>query len=162
MIFPIPWLKETARSDPHAEFNGNTPDNKQRKTNHDVQAEGFLRRVAITRPQRLLGHISQMVAAMTHRVQQERLVYIAANIPKIVIVTGDDDRLVYPSGSERIKKGMDAGLDEAGRKRVEYIKWENTGHGIHAQREEEFNALVERCLREGKAAVQAGFKGRDV
>lgn len=106
-----------------------------------------------------------MAAALTHNVSDERLAYIAANIPKIAIVTGDDDHLVRPTGSERIKRAMEAGLiseNESDRKRVELLKWSGTGHGIHAQREEEFNSLVERAMREGRAILEGGFKGRDV
>ena len=39
MLFPLTWLDERAATDPHAEFNGNTPDNAKAKTNRDVQAE---------------------------------------------------------------------------------------------------------------------------
>ena len=39
MLFPLTWLNERAATDPHAEFNGNTPDNAKAKTNRDVQAE---------------------------------------------------------------------------------------------------------------------------
>ncbi|KAF8960213.1 Alpha/Beta hydrolase protein [Flammula alnicola] len=162
MLFPAEWLREKAKSDPHAEFNGNTEANDQGKTNSDVQAEGFLRRVTITKPQLLLGHVSQMAAGLTHSVSPSRLAYIAANIPKIAIVTGDDDHLVRPSGSDRIKQGMDSELSESDRHRVELLKWDGTGHGIHAQREVEFNQLVERCVREGEKALESGFKGRDV
>jgi len=184
MLFPAPWLAEKATSDPHAEFNGNTETNEMGKTNRDVQSEvrsvliicivckplprfnkflqGFLRRIAITKPQQLLGHVSQMAAALTHNVSPARLAYVAANIPKIAIVTGDDDHLVRPSGSERIKKGMDSELGESDRERVELLRWEATGHGIHAQREVEFNRLVERCVREGRKAMEEGFKGRDL
>ncbi|KAF9480209.1 alpha/beta-hydrolase [Pholiota conissans] len=165
MLFPPSWLAERAKKDPHAEFNGNTPENDQGKTNYDVQAEGFIRRVAITKPQLLLGHVSQMVAALTHNVSDARLAYIAANVPKVTIVTGDDDHLVHPSGSVRIKKAMDGApnlRDASGHERVELVQWVNTGHGIHAQREEEFNSLVERSMREGRAILEGGFKGRDV
>jgi pimeloyl-ACP methyl ester carboxylesterase len=109
-----------------------------------------------------------MAAALTHSVSDARLAYIAANIPKIAIVTGDDDHLVRPTGSERIKRAMDAagrvGTDdeERDRDRVELLRWSGTGHGIHAQREEEFNALVERAMREGRAILEGGFQGRDV
>lgn len=42
MLFPAKWLEERALSDPHAEWNGNTEDNKEGKTNRDVQKEvGF-------------------------------------------------------------------------------------------------------------------------
>ncbi|KJA21623.1 hypothetical protein HYPSUDRAFT_41738 [Hypholoma sublateritium FD-334 SS-4] len=157
MLFPLAWLGERAVTDPHAEFNGNTPDNAKAKTNYDVQAEGFLRRVAITKPQLFLGHISQMAAALTHSVSRARLAHIARTIPKIALVTGDDDHLVRPVGSERIKVAMDAGLKVDDRTRVELLRWEETGHGIHAQREGEFNELVERCMREGRALLDAGW-----
>lgn len=103
-----------------------------------------------------------MAAALTHHVSQERLAYIAANVPKIAIVTGDDDHLVRPIGSECIKRAMDAGLGPDERERVELLKWEGTGHGIHAQREAEFNQLVERCVSEGRGVLQGGWKARDV
>ncbi|PPQ86755.1 hypothetical protein CVT25_012400 [Psilocybe cyanescens] len=169
MLFPAQWLDERALSDPHAEWNGNTEDNKQGKTNRDVQKEGFLRRVAITKPQLLLGHISQMAAGLTHRVSPARLAHIAANVPKIAVVTGDEDHLVRPAGSVRIWEAMTGGRAHAqgdgggggeGKSRVELLRWAGTGHGIHAQKEVEFNELVERCVREGRALVEAGFKPR--
>jgi len=39
-----------------------------------------------------MGSFSQMAAAVTHYVSPERLAYIAANIPKIAIVTEEDVR----------------------------------------------------------------------
>jgi len=112
-----------------------------------------------------MGSFSQMAAAITHYVSPERLAYIAANIPKIVIVTGDDDNLVNPYGSERIKAGMDLALDksdEEDRSRVECLKWEGVGHGIHFQKAKEFNELVERCPKEGREMLEKGWKGRNV
>ena len=116
-----------------------------------------MRRVAITKPQLFLGHISQMAAALTHSVSPARLAQIARTIPKIALVTGDDDHLVRPVGSERIKAAMDAGLKADDRTRVELLRWNETGHGIHAQREVGFNELVERCMREGRALLDAGW-----
>jgi len=104
-----------------------------------------------------------MAAGLTHNVTPDRLAYIAANIPKIAIVTGDDDNLVRPIGSELIKTAMDQALQtDDDKKRVELHKWEGTGHGIHSQREVMFNELVERCAREGRKLVDDGFKGWDV
>ncbi len=112
-----------------------------------------------------MGSFSQMAAAITHHVSPERLAYIAANIPKIAIVTGDDDSMVNPYGSERIKAGMDLGLDgsdEEDRNRVEFLKWEGVGHGINSQKEKEFNQLVERCAKESREMLAKGWKGRNV
>ncbi|KAF9530989.1 Alpha/Beta hydrolase protein [Crepidotus variabilis] len=165
MLFPEKWLNEVAETDPHAEWprNGNTKDNEQHKTNRDVQMEGFLYRADITKPQLFGGNLSQTLAALTHNFQPERLAYIAANIPKIAIVTGDEDHLVNPTGSERLHRFMKRASDPSGgESSVEYLTWEGTGHAIHSQREKLFNGLVERCAVEGRSMIDNGWKGKDV
>ena len=89
-----------------------------------------------------------MAAALTHYVSPSRLAFIGAQIPKTIIVTGDEDHLVSPEGSRRLWRGMMGNVDVEGK--VELVQWEGTGHGIHGQREREFNELVARCVREGK------------
>ena len=96
-----------------------------------------------------------MAAALTHHVSPSRLAFISARIPKIIIVTGDEDHLVAPEGSRRVWRGMTSNQDILDEKvgqdlRVELVQWENTGHGIHVQREREFNELITRCVREGR------------
>ena len=95
-----------------------------------------------------------MAAALTHHVSPSRLAFISARIPKIIIVTGDEDHLVAPEGSRRLWQGMVSTQDQDGKGRqdlrVELVQWESTGHGIHAQREREFNELIARCVREGR------------
>ncbi|KAF4616102.1 hypothetical protein D9613_011399 [Agrocybe pediades] len=162
MLFPIPWLEETA-----------VDDSGKRRTNREIQTEGFHHRFSLTTPQRFLGHISQMAAGLTHHVSPSRLSDIAANVPKIIILTGDEDNLVRPSGSMKIWHGMtgkpppadvlrEARDETDGEKgRIELIQWKGTGHAIHAQRALEFNRLVERCVQEGRRLVDGGFLGRD-
>jgi len=163
MLFPIPWLNEMT-----------VDDSGKHRTNREIQTEGFHYRFSLTAPQRFLGHISQMAAGITHHVSAARLSDIAANIPKIVILTGDDDHLVRPSGSMGIWKGMsgkppissdvlrEAGKEVEGEKgRIELIQWKETGHAIQAQRAVAFNRLVERCVKEGRRLVDGGFVGRD-
>lgn len=91
-----------------------------------------------------MGHISQMAAALTHHVTPERLRSISATIPKVTIVTGDDDNLVLPYHSRDIKANMPD---------AEFVEWKDTGHAIHDQRAKEFNALVERTIQEGKSKL---------
>ena len=89
-----------------------------------------------------------MAAALTHNVSPSRLEFISARIPKIMIVTGDEDHLVSPEGSRRLWQGMTSkGGQDLG---VELVQLEGTGHGIHFQREREFNELITRCVREGR------------
>ncbi|TFK35025.1 alpha/beta-hydrolase [Crucibulum laeve] len=136
MLFPEEWLKLKDEHDP------------QGRKNMDVQVEAFLRRVTITKPQQFMGHISQMAAALMHHVTPDRLRAISASIPKVIIVTGDDDNLVGPWHSLELKSAMPE---------AEFIQWEQTGHGIHAQRPKEFNALLEKTFKEGKEKVEAGW-----
>ncbi|KAG6849749.1 hypothetical protein H0H93_005547 [Arthromyces matolae] len=132
MIYPASWLALKAEDDPAG------------RTNREVLNEGFIRRAKLTQPQRFLGHISQMAAALTHHCSPDRLRFISSSIPKVVILTGDIDNLVLPLHSQEIK----ACMPEA-----EYIQWKDTGHGIQLQRPKEFNKLLERAFREGHEGI---------
>lgn len=96
-----------------------------------------------------------MAAGLTHRVQPERLKFIARNIPKIIIVTGDDDHLVRPSNSKKIYDSM---TDQPGEPDVELLQWKDTGHGIHTQRHKEFSQLIERCAFEAEQKIAEGYE----
>jgi len=98
----------------------------------------------ITRPQTMIGAFSQMSAGLTHYVSNERLRKISELIPRVVIITGDNDHLVEPRNSVYLKSQM---LD------AEFIQWENTGHAIHYQHPKRFNELLERVFKEGRAKV---------
>jgi len=107
--------------------------------------QAYLRRIEITKPQRFLGHVSQMAAGLTHHVTPDRLRKISASIPKIVIVTGDKDHLVDPVKSEWLRDAMPE---------AEYLKWEGTGHGLNHQRAKKYNQLLERTWEEGKRRLE--------
>lgn len=100
----------------------------------------------MTRPQKLVGHVSQMLAGLTHHVSPARLREISAKIPKVLILTGDEDNLIRPSGSFHLKSHMPE---------AEFIQWEKTGHGIHMQHRKRFNELLERVFIEGRQRAQA-------
>ncbi|KAF5336997.1 hypothetical protein D9611_002917 [Ephemerocybe angulata] len=133
MLYPLKWLEEKAEDDP------------QGRSNRDVQTESYLRRIEITKPQLFLGHISQMCSGLTHHVSPERLRIISASIPKVLILTGDEDSLVNPANSFRLK----ASMPEA-----ELVQWEETGHGINNQRARRFNEALEKTWEEGKRRVE--------
>lgn len=111
------------------------------KTNRDMQMEAYLRRIAHTRPQQLQGMLSQMLAALTHHVAPSSLRTIAQSIPKVAILTGDDDNMVDPKNSLRIKEAMGES--------VQYEVWEGTGHGVFAQWPERTAAWLEGVFEEG-------------
>ena len=95
-----------------------------------------------------MGTISQMAAALTHHVSPERLHHISRSIPKVLILTGDEDNLVRPTNSIHLKTNMPE---------AELVQWKHTGHAIHAQHLKRFNALLERVFEEGNQRVQGGF-----
>ena len=85
-----------------------------------------------------------MAAGLTHRVSENRLGEISRLIPKVVIVTGDEDHLVNPQRSKFIK----ANMPEA-----ELIEFPGTGHGVQMQRAKELNEVIARAIREGRSRL---------
>jgi len=129
MIFPQSWLDKKREGD------------EKGRTNRQYQAEDYLHRIQITRPQTLVGHLSQMCAGLTHYVSKERLQTMAASIPKITIVTGDEDNLVRPINSTILKEHIP---------QAELITWVGTGHAIHAQWPERYCELISKVIRDTK------------
>lgn len=64
-----------------------------------------------------------MAAAMTHNVSPERLREISKSIPKVLIVTGDEDHLVDPENSRYMKEQMPE---------AELVEWAGAGHGFRS------------------------------
>lgn len=92
-----------------------------------------------------MGSVSQVAAALSHNVEPVRLRTISESIPKVLIVTGDEDVIVDPSNSLYLKEHMPE---------AEYVLWEGTGHGLMAQWPEKFNQLLERVFKEGRDRIQ--------
>lgn len=64
-------------------------------------------RLNLTRPQPLRSNLSQSLAALTHHVSPSRLRLINEQVPKIVVLTGDEDSLVRIGESARlVKEGL--------------------------------------------------------
>ncbi|KAF8589994.1 alpha/beta-hydrolase [Ramaria rubella] len=137
MCFPTQWLDSPNLDDP------------DKRTNRELQAEMFRHRLEITRPQTLGASLSQTVAAITHRVTADRHRLIASSIPKILILTGDDDAIVHPGNSIDLAERMPE---------AELVCWESTGHGVHAQWPGRFNDLLERTFKEGRERFEARNK----
>ncbi|KAM6495383.1 alpha/beta-hydrolase [Amanita muscaria] len=136
MVYPVKWMKEKAEDDP------------QGRTNFEVEVESFVNRVSVTRKQQFMGHFSQMAAGLTHCVQPERLRQISQTIPKVTIVTGDEDNLIRLHNSYRLKEAMPE---------AELVQFKETGHGLHTQRKREFNKLIQRTIREGGERLAKGW-----
>ncbi len=91
-----------------------------------------------------MGVLSHNWAPLVHYVSPARLQAISSTIPKIIILTGDNDNLVEPRNSFYLKQNMPE---------AELVQWENTGHAIHSQWPERLSALIERAVREGREEV---------
>ncbi|KAF9653124.1 alpha/beta-hydrolase [Thelephora ganbajun] len=131
-LFPVAWLGAKVEGDPRG------------RTNREIETENFLKRYYTARPQPFIGVISQMAAGLTHRVSGDRLREISSLVPKVVIVTGDEDHLVNPQRSKFIK----ASMPEA-----ELIEFSGTGHGVHIQRAKELNGIIARAIRESRSRL---------
>ncbi|KAJ4488392.1 Alpha/Beta hydrolase protein [Lentinula aciculospora] len=130
LLYTSPWIDEKAVDDP------------KRRTNREVEFESYARRLEITRPQTLIGALSQMSAGLTHHVSAEKLRKISKSIPKVTLATGDHDNLVLPHNTVYLK----AHMEEA-----EVVTFKDTGHALHYQRQREFNAMLERVFEEGRS-----------
>ncbi|KAI0084014.1 alpha/beta-hydrolase [Irpex rosettiformis] len=133
MLYPKQWLDLPAEDGP------------QGRTNREIEAESFRRRMTVTRPPTFIGSVSQMAAALTHNVSPERLNGISRTIPKVTIVIGDEDHLVRVSNSFHLQRHMPE---------AEFVQWNGTGHGVPAQQRKRFNVLLERVFAEGKQRAQ--------
>ncbi|KAI0056226.1 alpha beta-hydrolase [Artomyces pyxidatus] len=132
MVYNQPWLDSVSATDPDG------------RTNREVQAEGYRKRIAATPPQKPIGALSQMWAGLMHHVQPSRLRRISAAIPKVLIVSGDDDHLVRPSESRYLKNHMPE---------AELEVWEGAGHALNGQYAARFNELLVRVFAEGRAKL---------
>ncbi|KAH9174894.1 Alpha/Beta hydrolase protein [Lactarius sanguifluus] len=88
------WLDAKSENDPEG------------RTNREVQIMHHNELAAVTCIQKPLGAISQTWAGLTHHVGAKRLAQISKTIPKVLILTGDQDHLVRPSNSAYLSKYM--------------------------------------------------------
>jgi len=114
-------------------------------------------RIAYAPPQPLLGALSHIVAATTHYVAPARLGRIAQTVPKVSVVSADEDYLIASAGSVRLIDGL---LGESSGKKegqnltnVESVKWKNTGHAAQIQWPGKFNVMLERIFHEGQESA---------
>ncbi|KAF8314258.1 alpha/beta-hydrolase [Clavulina sp. PMI_390] len=161
MIYPEPWLEETPENG-----GGLTNRQLQEKVRSHPRNHPFLhlicslltcplvcaylpdhghkqiyfRRIDHTRPQTLVGSLSQMAAALTHYVSPSRLAAIDASIPKIAILTGDSDHMVSPAHSQRLAQYMP---------HAQFEVWQRTGHALPMQWPERAAAWFEKVFEEG-------------
>jgi len=138
---------------PETYLNRMNPEDPAGGTFRDLQTKAYLRRISYTRPQSLLGSLSQMWAALFHYVSPDRLAEINASIPKILILTGDNDHMVDPSNSFKLAAAMPD---------AEFVQWEETGHGIVAQWPKRVAHVLQRVFEEGSEKVKAELEAVEV
>ncbi|KAF8270453.1 alpha/beta-hydrolase [Lactarius quietus] len=133
MFFNSSWLDARAENDPEG------------RTNREVQIMLYNQGVALTPAQKAEGSASQMWAALTHHVKAKRLAQISKALPKVLILTGDQDHLVKSSNSTYLSKHMPE---------AELVVWKDTGHVVNMQHAGRFNTLLERVFHEGVARLE--------
>ncbi|KAI9441897.1 alpha/beta-hydrolase [Lactarius indigo] len=123
--FSSSWLNARAENDPEG------------RTNREIQIMLYNERAAITPIPKPLGALSQMWAGLTHHVEAERLAQISKAIPKVLILTGDEDHFIRPSNSAYLSEQMPE---------AEFVAWTDAGHVVSIQYVERFNTLLERVF----------------
>lgn len=107
----------------------------------------FKFRLSFTRPPTPQGAILQLAAATTHRVSDDQLKEMDEKIPKIFVITGDDDSLVKPGNSKHLADQM---------RRAEFSLFPGAGHAIYVQFPDELNRVLGRSFEEGGEIVEKG------
>ncbi|KAH8984761.1 alpha/beta-hydrolase [Lactarius hatsudake] len=149
-ILRVPFIKDPKRRTPlivescfsSSWLDARAEDDPTGRTNREVQIMLYNERAAITRVSKPIGAVSQMWAGLTHHVEAERLAQISKAIPKVLILTGDQDHFIRPSNSAYLSKHMPE---------AEFVVWLDTGHVVNTQFVERFNTLLERVFLEGRA-----------
>lgn len=76
-----------------------------------------------------------------HHVSVEQLGVIATTMPKVLVITGDDDNLINPQRSKELH-GLLPGS--------EYICIEGGGHALPSQCPDEVSEILTRVFKEGR------------
>jgi len=132
VLFPQQWL------------NAKDSNDEKGRTHREVSEESYLWRLQTARKQFPLGAISQLWAALTHSVSPERLKTISEVIPSILIVTGDEDNLIWPVNSRYLHERLPGS---------QYEVFKGCGHGLPAQDPPRFNALLEAFIARTNARL---------
>ena len=91
-----------------------------------------------------MGAVGQMAAALTHSMTPDRLARVSASVPKVLILSAAEDKLIPYTEGEGLRRHMPE---------AEYQCWEKTGHGVSGQYKERFNQLLEKVFEQGKQAA---------
>ncbi|KAM0789938.1 hypothetical protein ACM66B_006778 [Microbotryomycetes sp. NB124-2] len=125
MLFPREYLDS-----PH-------PTDSEHRTRRQVHEQDFLRRYKLTRRQTMTGRLGQLGAVFKHHVSQDRLLEIAETIPRIGIITGDQDNLVNPERSRDLHQDLPGST-------LKVVK--GAGHALPAQIPDEYNEWIKSVL----------------
>ncbi|PWN46990.1 alpha/beta-hydrolase [Violaceomyces palustris] len=134
-LFPQIWLEEKCERDPKG------------RTNRENIYELFAWRYKFNKRQNVHGAMAQIKAALTHHVSDEDLIRIDSSVPRIAILTGDEDHLVNPRNSEYLRIKLS---------KATYHHFENTGHAIGLQHTTRLNQLLIQVFEEGEQEVRKG------
>jgi len=132
-LYPTDWLNGDDEKNPGS-------------TRRERMEKEFLYRYHITRRQPYSGRLSQVAAALGHKVSKERFLTISKTIPKVAIMTGDDDNLINPKRSKEIHAFIPGS---------EFKLVKGGGHALPSQIPEEYNEWVTKVISEAKAEVDS-------
>ena len=113
-------------------FDERYPDHKDNRT----RLYDFLMSRRTESPDRTYGVLGQLTAIMTHRMTPERLAMIGKNIPQILCIVGNRDKMIDPKNTDYL-------VEHLGCRKVVL---ENKGHSLIHEAELEIIPIIEEML----------------
>lgn len=124
-------------------LNSKLPDGR---TNRESIFSVMLNRVTKAPPPPFSGQVGQIAACLTHNCSFASLAKISQNLPDILVITGDTDKLIDPKCSEELYRELSVNGE---RKNVRKVVFRNKGHALMVEAEDEY-------FREFEATMDAG------
>ncbi|MBW0486546.1 hypothetical protein O181_026261 [Austropuccinia psidii MF-1] len=110
----------------------------------------FLLLANLTPKQPLAGSLGQLWGAVTHSLSRDALGKVSEDLKpaKVLVLTGDSDEIINPARSSELHKFLPGS---------ELVIFKSGGHALCYQVPQEFNALLERVMKEANARFSSNI-----
>lgn len=122
-----------------------------KQTNRERIFNMILNRIKIQPAPRVSGTVGQIAACLTHNCSHESLSKIAEAVPDVLVITGENDKMIDPRCSDVIYKEMSGkGIPEDTTKSsVKKVVYPKKGHGLAMEAYTEYHKAFEQNIEAG-------------
>ncbi|GAA6042192.1 hypothetical protein JCM8097_005008 [Rhodosporidiobolus ruineniae] len=140
VLYPTGYLEEEVEAD-----------GSRRRKRREVLEEEFLYRYKKGRRQPLAGRVGQTAAVLAHHLSPARLALLAASIPRIAIIHGEEDELIHVERAREMHRDLPGSS-------LRLIP--SAGHALPSQIRDEYNEWlrknIDRPVRGESGYVEEG------